>query len=109
MAADAEFTAFVLDQLAGLGAFESKKQFGGTALMKDGAAFAKVKHGALWFKVDPGNVDDFIARGMPQYTYGKDNSRSLNFYRAPDEVLDDPDLLLQWATRACDAAARTRK
>lgn len=72
MANDSEFKSYVMDQLVGLGEFETKSMFGGTALLRNGAAFAKVKHGALWLKVDDGNRDEFIEHGMPQYTYGKD-------------------------------------
>lgn len=106
---ETQFKSFVLDQLSGMGAFETKNMFGGTALLRDGVAFAKVKHGALWLKVDDGNRDIFIERGMPQYTFGKDNSRRLNFFKTPPEVLEDEDTLLQWAAAALEAARNTAK
>ncbi len=46
---------------------------------------------------------------MVQYTHGKDNSRKLNFYETPVEVLEEADTLIQRAVKACDAAVRTRK
>ncbi|OIO53773.1 MAG: hypothetical protein AUJ55_13255 [Proteobacteria bacterium CG1_02_64_396] len=109
MSVDSEFTAFVLDQLSSMGTFETSNQFGGTALLRNGAAFAKIKHGSLWLRVDAGNVDDFIEKGMVQYTYGKDGSRKLNFYETPAEVLEEAETLIQWATKACDAASRSKK
>jgi len=109
MAADKEFRDFVLDQLSDLGDFETKNMFGGTAVLRSGVAFAKIKHGSLWLKVDDQNINDFIEQGMVQYTYGKDNSRKLNFYEAPADVLEDRELLIQWASKACDAAIRSRK
>ncbi|MBI1417678.1 MAG: transcriptional regulator [Limimaricola sp.] len=109
MTVDVEFRSFVLDQLGSLGAFETRNMFGGTALLRNGVAFAKVKHGALWLKVDDSNIGDFVARDMPQYSYGKDNSRKLNFFRTPVEVLEDPEVLIRWATKACDAAERAQK
>ena len=42
MAVDIEFRDHVLDQLSGMGEFETKNMFGGTALLRDGVAFAKI-------------------------------------------------------------------
>jgi TfoX/Sxy family transcriptional regulator of competence genes len=41
---------------------------------------------------------------MPQYTYGKDKTRTLNFFRTPPDVLEDADLLVAWATKSIQAA-----
>ena len=109
MSVDTEFKDYILDQLSGLGKFDTKNMFGGTALLRNGVAFAKIKHGSLWLKVDDGNINDFTEHGMVQYTYGKDNSRRLNFYETPADVLEDADTLTQWATKACEAADRSKK
>ena len=108
MSEQAEFKAYVLDQLAEIGAFETKALFGGTALLRDGAAFAKIKSGALWLKVDDQNRPDFEAEDMPQYSYGKDNSRHLNFFQTPPDVLEDTGPLAQWVTKAIDASQRSK-
>ena len=106
MPEDKEFKDYVLDQLSTLGEFESKAMFGGTALLVDGAAFAKVKRGALWLKADDENRADFLDMGMPQYTYGKDNTRKLNFFQAPPDVLEDEGVLSDWVTKSMNAALR---
>ncbi len=99
-----DFKNYVLDQMGDLGEMESKNMFGGTALLKDGKAFAKIKHGALWLKVNAENEADFVDAGMEKYRYGKDNSRSLNFYQTPAEVLEDTDSLQIWVQKAIHAA-----
>jgi DNA transformation protein len=104
-----QFEDYITDQLSSIGEFETKKMFGGTALLRNGIAFAKIKHGSLWLKVDAGNINDFIDKGMVQYRYGKDNSRTLNFYETPADVIETPDILTQWATRAIEAAIRSKK
>ena len=109
MAVDTEFEDYVLDQLKGICKFEKKNMFGGIAVLRNGAAFAKIKHGSLWLKVDDKNINDFIEQGMQQYTYGKDNSRKLNFYETPAEVLEDSDMLARWAKTALEAATQSRK
>lgn len=109
MADDTGFTSFVLDQLSDMGEFETKKMFGGTALLRNGVAFAKVKHGALWLKVDDGNRGDFLERDMPQYSYGKDNKRRLNFFMTPPDVLEDAETLILWSRKAAEAAGNSAK
>lgn len=109
MALNEDFKNFILDQLSGFGEFESKNQFGGIALMSEGVAFAKIKHDKLWLKVDKSNIDDFSKYKMNQYTYGKDNSRKLNFYEAPVDITEDKDKLVQWAKKSLQAAINTMK
>ena len=109
MALSEDYKTFILDQLPGFGAFEIKNQFGGTALLSEGVAFAKIKHDKLWLKVDNTNIDDFVKHSMPQYTYGKDGSRKLNFYEAPCEIIEDRDQLVKWAKKSLKAALNTIK
>jgi len=109
MALNEDYKNFILDQLSGFGEFEIKNQFGGSALMSEGVAFGKIKHDKLWLKVDNTNIDDFVKYNMPQYTYGKDNSRKLHFYEAPVEIIEDRDQLVEWAKKSLQAAINTIK
>jgi DNA transformation protein len=76
MALNEEFKNFVLDQLQGIGEFETKRMFSGLALLYQGSAFAKIKHEKVWLKVDDSNLSNFERYRMGQYTYGKDNSEN---------------------------------
>ena len=104
MALNVEFVKFVLDQLSGLGELESKKMFGGIALMHQGFAYAKIKHDKLWLKVDEHSKTEFENLGMQQYSYGKDGSRKLNFYETPVSLLEDRDQLQEWVKRSMTIA-----
>lgn len=106
MALNEDFKNFVLDQLQGIGEFETKRMFGGLALLRHGSAFAKIKHDKVWLKVDESNVIDFQKHKMPQYTYGKENSRKLNFYETPIEIIEDRDKLKDWVTKSIDIAMK---
>ena len=106
MALNEEFKNFALDQLQGIGEFETKRMFGGLALLRHGSAFAKIKHDKVWLKVDDTNRDDFEKMGMRQYTYGKDNSRKLNFYETPIEVIEDRDQLKVWVQKSIEIAMK---
>jgi TfoX/Sxy family transcriptional regulator of competence genes len=91
------FESFIFDQLGGLIEFESKRMFGGIVLLYKGSAFAKINHNKVWLKADESNLAYFERFGMEQYTYGKDNSRKLNFYETPAEVIEDRDEFVCWA------------
>jgi DNA transformation protein len=106
MALHEEFKNFVLDQLQGIGEFETKRMFGGLALLHQGSAFAKIKHDKVWLKVDESNLEDFKEQGMKQYTYGKDNSRKLNFYETPIEIIEDRDKLKDWVKKSIEVAMK---
>ena len=43
---------------------------------------------------------------MSQYTFGKDNSRKLNFYATPIDVLEDRDKLKDWVNKAIEVAMK---
>ena len=98
------FKDFILDQLDGLPEFESKRMFGGTALLVNGSAFGKIKHNKFWLKVDDTNHNDFQTLGMQQYTYGKDGSRTLNFYEVPVDVIENGEELIKWTQKSMDIA-----
>ena len=108
MALHEEFKNFVLDQLQGIGEFETKRMFGGLALLHQGSAFAKIKHDKVWLKVDESNIIDFEKHEMQQYTYGKDNSRKLNFYETPIEIIEDRDKLKDWVKKSIEVAMKNK-
>jgi DNA transformation protein len=106
MALNEDFKNFVLDQLQGIGEFETKRMFGGLALLYKGSAFAKIKHDKVWLKADESNIAEFTKHGMKQYTYGKDNSRKLIFYETPIEIIEDRDKLKNWVTKSFAVAMK---
>ena len=106
MALNEEFKNFVLDQLQGVSEFEAKQMFGGLALLHQGSTFAKIKHDKVWLKADESNLEEFKEQGMKQYTYGKDNSRKLNFYETPIEIIEDRDKLNDWVKKLIEASMK---
>jgi DNA transformation protein len=106
MALNEEFENFVLDQLQGMGEFETKRMFGGLALLSHGSAFAKIKHDRVWLKVDESNIVEFEKHGMQKYTYGKDSSRELNFYETPIQIIEDRDKLKEWVKKSIGVAIK---
>ena len=99
MTKNTAFEDFVLDQITGFVEFETKRMFGGIALLHQGKAFAKIKHEKLWLKVDEVTKTHFKELEMRQYSYGKGGARKLNFYETPAEYLEDRDRLIDLIQR----------
>jgi DNA transformation protein len=82
--------------------------FGGVGIYGREFFFALIDDDTLYFKVDESNRPDFEARGMgPFRPYGEDGE-TMGYYRVPDDLLEDADVLGQWAEKAI-AVARQAK
>jgi DNA transformation protein len=63
----------------------------------------------LYLKADDRNRGDFERTGSEIFRYSrKGKSATLNFYRAPEEAMDTPQLMLPWARSAVAAGLRSR-
>ncbi|ELY2932588.1 TfoX/Sxy family protein [Cronobacter sakazakii] len=108
-----EYVTFVLDQLAPLGAVETRRMFGCVALFQAGRMFALVDGDAqLYIKADDQNRERFIAEGFPSFTYittrrsGGQQEVTLGYYRIAEELVEDNQELLRWAHEGIAAAMR---
>ncbi len=103
---DDSFKDYVLDQLAGLGV-TARRMFGGYGLYRGADFFGILHRGRLYFRTDDQSRADYLARGAGPF---RPNARQTlaSYYEVPDDVLDDPELLADWA-RAALAAAREKK
>lgn len=103
----AEFVAHVTECLRGLGPVEVKRMFGGWGVYREGVFFALVMHETLYLKTDERNRGAFDARGLEAFTFRKGSEVIETGYRAaPEEALEDPQVMAQWARSAYEAALR---
>ena len=111
MPADAEFLAFLKEQMAGFGPVAIRRMFGGAGLYRDGLMFALVADGALYLKADGRSKPDFEAEGLGPFVYqaGVGKNTVMSYWRAPERCLDDPDDMAEWCRRGFEAALRARK
>jgi DNA transformation protein len=110
MVGSSEFVEFIVEMLQGFGTVVAKPMFGGYGLYKDGVMFALISNDTLYFKADDISKNDFISLGMAPFSYLKNDSLcKMSYFTAPDEALDDFDLMDQWAQKALDAALRVQK
>lgn len=108
MSVSADYLAYVIDQLQPFARVVSRRMFGGAGLYADDLFFGLIDDDTLYFKVDDSNRGDYVARGCPQFQPFPDNPRkmSMNYYRVPAEVLEEPEELIVWARKARQVAAK---
>ncbi len=106
MAGD-DLVVHLLDMLAPLGGVTAKRMFGAHCLLRDGAAFAIVDDGRLFFKVDDSTRPTFEAAGGQPFTYEKKAGgvAVMSYFTIPDDAVDDRHELLRWARLATQVAA----
>lgn len=105
-----EFVAHVLELMHPLGPVSAKAMFGGYGIFIDDLMFALVADDILYFRVGSDNLTDYEQRGLPPFSYQRnDKTFSMPYREAPPEALDDPDAMHQWASKAVGAALKNRK
>ena len=101
MTVSADYLAFVLDQLAGLGGVTSRRMFGGAGLYCDGLFFGLIDNDVLFFKADDSNRGDYESEGMKRFCPFPDQPQyEMGYYEVPANALDDPEELAVWARKA---------
>jgi len=104
-----EFVRHVLEAMRLLGPVEAKAMFGGWGLYHRGAFFALIADDALYLKTDDESRPDFEAAGLAPFVYSmKTGDITLSYFHAPDEALESPEVMAEWARRGYAAALRAR-
>jgi DNA transformation protein len=82
--------------------------FGGHGLYCNEVFFALVASGAVFLKADDENRPQFEAQGLKAFRPYEDRPETMQYYEAPAEMFEDPDMLKQWAGGAIAAALRAQ-
>jgi DNA transformation protein len=82
--------------------------FSGAGVYRDGVFFAlATSDGGLYLKCDEEIEQRFRDAGAKPFTYGRDTRKiSLSYWSIPEQALDDPDALKEWAELSYQAALR---
>ena len=105
MAVQAQYLAYVLEQLAELPALRSNRMFGGIGLYSDGLFFGLIDDDTLYFKTGENNIGDYLARQMPKFIpFPEKTKQVLGYHQVPADVIEDPEALCAWARKSKDAA-----
>ncbi|MBE9560546.1 MAG: TfoX/Sxy family protein [Proteobacteria bacterium] len=102
-----EFVNYVVDLMQLIGPVMAKRMFGGHGIFLDGLMFGLIADGILYLKADKGNETEFIDRGLEAFKYSKKGKEySMSYYQAPDEALEDSEVMNHWANTAYNTALK---
>jgi len=102
-----EFVSYVTDLMQAVGPVYVKGMFGGHGVFLDGLMFGLIADNNLFLKVDKESEDDFKERGLEAFTYIRQGKEfSMSYFQAPEEALEDIEVMNLWANKAYDAALR---
>ena len=105
-----EFTDYLEELFAEFGNVKANRMFGGYGLFHDGLMFGLVADDTLYLKADETLSEEFKKRNLPQFEYTKQGKPArISYFRAPEEILEDPEEAVIWARRSYEAALRQRK
>ncbi len=109
-----EFAQYCCDLLSAAGPCVARRMFGGYGISTDGLTLALlVDLGAgekLYLKADEASRPRFEAAGCERFVYlAKGKAVSLNYYSAPDEAMESPQLMAPWSRLALEAALLARQ
>lgn len=111
MPVNAQLQAYILEVLEPLAPI-SKRMFSGAGLFAGGIMFGLIVRDTMFFRVDDRTRRRFEDAGSEPFSYTR-RGRKVNlggYYAVPEDLLDRPDELLDWARDAVAAAhAAARK
>ena len=110
MAVSRDFVDHVGELFAPLGTIRSQRMFSGVGVYADDLIFAFLVDDTLYLRVDPDSEARFREAGTEPFTFAMKDGRqvAISYWRAPEEVLEDPDAAVSWGRLAIEAALRKR-
>jgi DNA transformation protein len=112
MAVQAQYLAWVLEQLGGLERVNTRRMFGGVGLYSNELFFGLIDDDTLFFKTDESNAAEYQARHMPRFMPPSDRPASpMGYHQVPADIIEEGETLVAWARRsvAVALAAQARK
>lgn len=93
----------LVEKLSTIDGVTSKRMFGGHGIFHQDKMFGLITaKGGQYLKTNASNVDNFLKKGSEKHS-------RLSYYSIPQEVLDDHDILLEWALSAIAASKSNKK
>ena len=105
-----EFVQHVVETMRDFGAVRTKAMFGGWGIWRDEVFFALIVDDTLFLKTDAETLPVFRARGLEPFVFEKTQTGekvTTSYVQAPEEALDSPAEMLEWARLAYAAALRS--
>jgi DNA transformation protein len=105
MTVQAQYLAYILEQLARLPSLRSNRMFGGIGLYSDGLFFGLIDDDTLFFKTNDSNIAPYRERQMPRFMPFPDRPEAvLGYHQVPADVIEDAETLVDWARKSVAVA-----
>ncbi len=102
-----EFVEYLHEVFIDFGTIRSRKMFGGYGIYHNDLMFGLVADDELFLKTDNDNVGLFEELDLEAFEFhAKEKLIKMSYYRAPEEIYEDPEAAARWANIAFDAALR---
>jgi DNA transformation protein and related proteins len=105
MAVQAQYLAYVLEQLAGLERVSTRRMFGGVGLYCGEFFFGLIDDDTLFFKTGESNFAEYEARNMPRFMPPATRPLGpMGYHQLPADIIEDGEALVDWARKAVAVA-----
>ncbi len=102
-----EFVDYLKEAFQEFGPISARRMFGGHGIFHRGLMIGLVADDVLYLKADKHSAARFTQRGLTQFEYRKGNRLvAMSYYLAPEEALENPAEMREWAQAAYEAALR---
>jgi DNA transformation protein and related proteins len=119
---------YLVDQLRDWAPVAVRRLFGGWGIYRGSLMFGLIARDAVYFRVDEHNRPDYeeaaaqpflhsarrragaAASAAKPFTYRMPNGKTVEmaYYEVPADILEDPEVLVQWAAKSEAAALRAK-
>ena len=105
-----DYLDYILDLLSICENITSRKMFGGYGIYRNGIIFAIIIDNELYFKVDESNIDEYKNLNSEPFTFNSKGKKiSMSYWKLPEEVMEDEDLLLKFMDLSYEASIQKKK
>ena len=109
MAVQAQYLAYVLEQLAGLERMSTRRMFGAVGLYSGEFFFGLIDDDTLFFKTGESNCAEYQARKMPRFMPPANRPPGpMGYHQVPADIIEDGEALVAWARKAVAVALTAR-
>jgi len=105
-----EYLDYILECMPFVRGLRARRMFGGYGLYQTDLMFAIVADDVLYLKSDDAIQHEFMARGLKPFTYiARGRSVTIQYFEAPPDAFEQPEVMEEWTQKALGAALRAKK
>lgn len=105
-----EYLNYIMECMAFIRDLRVRGMFGGYGLYQNDLIFSIVVNDVLYLKADAAIEHEFSSRGLQPFSYtAQTKSVTMQYFEAPPDVFEQPEVMQEWTQKALGAALRAKK